>query len=183
MAMAQEGGEHADQKQGVIANFLQGVGPFVVTIVVFVAVFGILSTKVWPKIVKGLQDRENKIRSEIESAELARKQAKDALEQYQKSLADARSEAQKMIEATRAQQATLAAELKAKADVELNQMRERALRDIESAKRAAVSEIYSTYTGAATQMASKILRRTINASDTQQLVEESMAQLQAAAKG
>jgi F-type H+-transporting ATPase subunit b len=114
---------------------------------------------------------------------MARKQAKDALEQYQKSLADARSEAQKMIEATRAQQATIAAELKAKADVELNQMRERAMKDIEAAKRAAVSELFSHSTTLATAMAGKILRRTVNPGDTQQLVEESMAQLQTAAKG
>ena len=181
-AWAQEG-EHAGPKGEIVPPPAQGVMPAIVTFVVFAIVLAVLATKVWPVIAKGLKDRESKILQEIESAEMARKQAKDALEQYQKSLADARAEAQKMIEATRAQQGALAAELKAKADVELNQMRERALRDIESAKRAAVQEIYSTYTGAATQIASKILRRAINPADTQQLVEESLAQLQSVAKG
>ncbi|NBW89583.1 MAG: hypothetical protein EBR51_06680 [Gammaproteobacteria bacterium] len=60
------------------------------------------------------------IREEIESAEMARKQAKDALEQYQQSLAQARAEAQKMLETTKAQQTALAAELPGVANVHLD---------------------------------------------------------------
>ena len=122
-------------------------------------------------------ESENKIREEIESAEMARQQAKDALEQYQMSLAQARAEAAKMLETTRTQQAQLAADLKAKADVELSQMRERALRDIEGARRAAVAEIYAHAGSLANDIAGKILRRNVNADDTNRLVEESLAQL------
>jgi F-type H+-transporting ATPase subunit b len=180
LAMAQ----HAEEGyKEPIPGVKEGLATGITSIVVFCLVFAVLAVKVWPVVTKALDERANKIKEEIESAELARKQAKDALDQYQKSLADARSEAQKMIEATRAQQTALAAELKTKADADLNAMRERALRDIESAKRAAVQEIYAKHTDVATQMASKILRRTITQADTQQLVEESMAQLQAAAQG
>jgi F-type H+-transporting ATPase subunit b len=183
IALAQEHGEAETVNTKPISNVAEGLATSITAVVVFMIVFAILAVKVWPVITKALDERAGKIKEEIESAELARKQAKDALDQYQKSLADARSEAQKMIEATRAQQATIASELKAKADVELAQMRERALKDIEAAKRAAVSEIYSHSTTLATAMASKILKRTINPGDTQQLVEESLAQLQAAARG
>jgi F-type H+-transporting ATPase subunit b len=169
---------HAHETQGLIASVSQGVVSSVATLVVFGLVFGVLATAVWPKILKGLKDRENKIREEIESAEMARQQAKDALEQYQKSLADARAEATKMLETTRAQQAQLAADLKAKADVELTAMRERALKDIESAKRAAVSELYSQSSQLAAIMAGKILRRSVTAEDSQRLLEESIQQLQ-----
>jgi len=162
---------------GAIPNLQQGVVPMIVSIVVFVVVFLILANKVWPTIVKGLKDRENKIREEIESAEMARQQAKDALEQYQQSLAQARSEAQKMLETTRQQQSAMAAELKAKADRELADMRDRAMRDIDAARRAAVAEIYSQQAALAANIAGKILRREINAGDNQRLVEESLAQL------
>ena len=167
----------ADDAQ-VIPPVNQGIMPMVVTVVVFLVVFAVLSLMVWPNIAKGLADRENKIREEIESAEMARKQAKDALEQYQQSLAQARAEAQKMLETTKAQQTALAAELKAKADAELSQMRERAMKDIEAAKRAAVAEIYGEAANLATTMAGKILRRQVNAGDQKALVEETLAQLQ-----
>jgi F-type H+-transporting ATPase subunit b len=173
---------HAAEKAGVLPTIAQGIVPMLVAIGVFAVVFIVLAKMVWPKILGGLKDRENKIREEIEAAEMARAQAKDALEQYQQSLAQARAEAQKMIETTRAQQATLAAELRSKADAELNAMRERAMRDIETAKRAAVAEIYNMGTALAVSVASKVLRRNVTADDTQRLVEESLQQLQTAGK-
>lgn len=175
---APEGG-HGDhiETAGVLPTVAQGIVPMLVGIIVFVVVLAVLSLKVWPAILKGLKDREEKIRNEIESAELARKQAKDALEQYNKSLAEARAEAQKLLDQTRAQQAALAAELKAKADVELSALREKAMKDIAAAKQAAVSEIYAEAANLASAVAGKILKREINPADQRRLVEESIAQL------
>ncbi|MCW5777476.1 MAG: F0F1 ATP synthase subunit B [Phycisphaeraceae bacterium] len=155
-----------------------GVMSGIMAVVVFLLVYMILATKVWPKIAKGLKEREEKIRQEIAAAEAARQQAADALAMYQQSLAEARAEAQKMLDETRSQQQKLAAELKAKADTELGQMREKALRDIEGAKRAALNEVYADTANLAAMVASKILRREINAADHQAFVDESLAELE-----
>ncbi len=178
-AAAPEGDHsHAIDKAGVVPTVQQGIVPMLVGIIVFVVVLAVLSLKVWPAILKGLKDREDKIRTEIESAEFARQQAKDALEQYNKSLAEARAEAQKMLDQTRAQQVALAAELKAKADAELTVLREKAMKDINAAKQAAVGEIYAEAANLASMVAGKILKREINANDQRRLVEESLSQLQ-----
>ncbi|MFA6045948.1 MAG: F0F1 ATP synthase subunit B [Phycisphaerales bacterium] len=172
-------GEHDDgAHSGIVPSVEEGIVPAIVALVVFALVLAISAKMVWPKIATGLLDRENKIRSEIEGAEMARQQAKDALEQYQKSLADARAEANKMLESTRAQQAALAADLRASAEKDLAEMRERAKKDIESAKRAAVAELYEHASGLGAMIASKILKREVNAGDTNGLVEESLRQLQ-----
>lgn len=163
---------------GALPTLDQGLVTGIAALVVFLVVFAVLSLKVWPVIGKGLDERASKIREEIAAAEAARKQAKDALEQYEKSLADARAEAQKMLEKTRAQQQALADELKAKADAELTAMKERARRDIEAAKKAAINEIYNATANAATAIASKVLRREVTPRDQQRLVEESMGELQ-----
>lgn len=167
----------AAEKVEAVPTLKQGLYSAVTTLVVFAIVFAILATKVWPVITKALDERANKIRDEIESAESARKQAKAALDDYQKSLADARAEAQQMLDKTRAQQNALAAELKAKADAELAAMRERAMKDIENAKRAAVNELYNHSANLAADMAGKILRRQVTAGDQQRLIEESLEQL------
>ncbi|MDX2117490.1 MAG: F0F1 ATP synthase subunit B [Planctomycetota bacterium] len=156
----------------------QGIATGVTALVVFALVAAFMLTVVWPKISKGLDERNAKILGEIEAAELARRQAKDALEEYQRNLQQARAEAAKMIEQTRAQQLELAAQLKAKADAEVAAMREKAMKDIDTAKRAAIAEIYGQTATLATNVASKILRREINAGDQQRLVEESLGQLQ-----
>ena len=173
-AAASEHGEPA----GVMPTLVQGIMPMIVTILVFITVLVILGWKVWPKIEGGLRDREEKIRSEIAGAELARNQAKDALEQYNKSLANARAEAQKMIDTTKAAQSALAAELRAKADVELSALRDRAMRDIDAARKAAISEIYTETAALASSVAAKILKREINSTDQRRLVEESLGEMQ-----
>jgi F-type H+-transporting ATPase subunit b len=169
---------HAVEKSGVLPTAMQAIVPAIVSLVVFTVVLLVLSMKVWPAISKGLKDREDKIRNEIETAEMARTQAKDALEQYQQSLASARAEAQKEIDKARAQAQSIAADLKSKADVELSAMREKALKDIEQAKRAAVAEVYEQSTNLATTMAGKILERNVTAGDSDKLLQDSLRQLQ-----
>lgn len=171
--------DHAHEAVGAIPTVNQGIATGVTAIIVFLITAAFLGAVVWPKISKALEARENKIRSEIEAAELAQEQAKAALKQYEKNLAEARAEAQRMLEQTKAEQQALAAELKAKADAELAQMRERARRDIEAAKRAALAEIYNEGATFAAAMASKILQREVTPRDQQRLVEESLAELQA----
>ncbi len=173
-------GEHAKtDQQGLIADALQGKIAGGVAILVFITAFAVLATLVWPTIVKGLQDRENKIKDEIDAAEMARSQAKDALEQYQQSLAKAREQAQAEIDKARQQAQQISAELRAKADVELSAMREKAMKDIENAKRSAVSEVYEQSTQLATIMASKILQRNVQTEDGDRIFQESLRQLQA----
>ncbi|MEM7755288.1 MAG: F0F1 ATP synthase subunit B [Planctomycetota bacterium] len=169
------------KQDGPVPTIPQGIISAITAVIVFGIVLFILGTQVWPKITKGLDDRSNKILSEIEAAEASRAQAKAALEEYEKSLAEARSESQKMLDETKAQQASLAADLRAKADRELNDMRERAMRDIDTAKKAALNEIYAESVTLATAIAGKILQREVTVDDQNRLVEESLGELKAAA--
>lgn len=164
----------ADDPISPIPTWQEGLPTMLAALVVFGIVFAILATQVWPRIVKGLAEREARIRSQIEAAEAAQEQARVALEEYERNLAEARAEAQRMLDQTKQQQQQLAAELRAKADAEMNQMRERARRDIEAAKRAALSEIYKEVSQISTSVAAKILQREVTSDDQQRLVEESL---------
>ena len=156
--------------------------PLFATLIMFGIVFFILSTKVWPVILKALNDREAKISKEINDAEAARKQAAAALDQYEKALAEARTEAAQMLESTKAEQMKMAAELKRKAEAEIAALKDSATRDIETAKRAAISEVYAQMSTTATSIASKIIQRELNADDQARLVEDSLAELGAVAQ-
>jgi len=163
-----------------IASTKEGIATGVTALVVLGVVFAILAAKVWPAIASGLDDRANKIKSEIEAAEAARAQAKSALEQYERSLADAREQAQKEIDKARTAAAGLAVELKTKAEAEVAAMRGKALADIEAAKRVALAEIYVESANLATSVAGKILQREINRNDQSRLVEDALAELKTA---
>ncbi len=170
-------GHEAHEPVGAIGTIQQGAVVGITALVVFIVVLIVLSLKVWPTISKGLDERAHKIRNSIEEAEMAQKQAKQALEQYERNLASARAEAQKMLDDAKLQQLAIAADLKAKSDVELAQLRDKAKRDIDSAKAAAIAEIHAHATSLATAMASKILKREINAGDQQKLIQESLQEM------
>lgn len=172
-------GDAHGEEAGVIPTVKQGIAPLVTALVVFLIVLTVLGMKVWPKIVTGLAEREQKIRDEIAAAEAARKQAKDALAQYEQSLAEAKAEARQMLDATKAQQQELAARLRAEADAELSMLRDRARKDIETAKKAALNEIYADAANLATMVAARILEREVSARDHQNLVEQALSSLDA----
>ena len=170
IAAAGEGGsEPSLMDPNLLAN--------VTGIVVFLVALVVLWLFVWPKITQGLDDRNDKIISEIKSAEEAREQAKSALADYEQELAKAREESSRMINDARAQAKELADELRAKNEQELAERMARANADIESAKSAAVADIHSQAAVLATTIAGKILQREINPGDQQQLVEESLNEL------
>lgn len=152
----------------------------VTALVVFGLAFGFLYWKVWPQIVKGLDDRQHKIRQEIDTAEEAREQAKAALAEYERELASARDEANQMIARAKIGAQAAAQELRSRNEAELAELKQRAAREIESAKRSAISELHAEAATLAADIASKILQREISAEDQQQLIDDSLRELTSA---
>ncbi len=162
----------------------EGANPFVGTIyqaiaaaVVFVTVMVVLKKAAWGKILQGLQDRENRIKHDLDQAEASAKQAEKTLAEYQKLLANAQEEARSMMESCRADAKKVSAELKDQAQTEIDQARQRATEEIQWAKENAVNEVHAQAAELATNVAGKILRRQINAQDQQQFVNEALAEL------
>ena len=151
--------------------------PAITAMVVFLLAFGFLYVKVWPKILKGLDDRDQKIRQEIANAEEAREKANAALAEYQSELASARQEANELIAQARADAKAVATELRDRNEVELAEMKQRATRDLETAKRAAITELHAETATLAADLAGRILKREISAEDQLRLVEESLGEL------
>ncbi|MSR42356.1 MAG: ATP synthase F0 subunit B [Phycisphaerales bacterium] len=155
---------------------------FTVALTVFL-LFSVVTAKfVWPKIAKGLDERYEKIRHEIESAEAASRKAVAAQAEFEKRLQDAREQSARMIEESREAAKKIAADLVAKNEAELAEMKSKALQDLESAKESAVRELNEHAIGLASVMASKILRREVSATDQARLVTESLAELGKSAK-
>lgn len=171
----EEGGTEAHAE--LLARPETAVPAMIAAIIMFCLLFFLLKKLAWGAILKGLNDRETKIRTEIESAENARAQATRALEEYQKELAKARTESSAMIQQARADAQRVADELRSKNEAELASMKNKAKEEIEAAKRAALTELYAQTAMLATQVAGRILHREIKPADHARLVEESLSQI------
>ncbi len=161
-----------------------GADPFVGTLYqagaaafVFLALLWILKSKAWGPILKGLQERENKIRDDLESAERSAKQAEQTLGEYRQQLTDANAEVKQIIDKGRADAQQLASQLKEQTQDEITRLRQRAEAEIASAKAQALGELYAEAATLATDVAGRILKRQIAETDQQQLVDEALAEL------
>ncbi len=146
-------------------------------VVVFLILLVVLRKFAWGPILHGLQDRESKIRGDLERAERTAKEAAEALKEYQDKLAEAQTQATQMIEQGRADAQKIAAGLRDQAQKEIDQMRHRAESDIVAAKQKALGEIYAQAADLTTTLAGRILQREISDDDHQQLINESLSAL------
>ena len=146
------------------------------SLVLFVMFFIALSVLVWPKILKALQDRENKIKGDLDSAEQSAKTATEKLEEYEQKLALAAEESRQIINKGRADADKLAANLKEQAQTDISQMQQRAADEIDAAKQRALAELYSQTATISTQIAAQIIQKELSADDQKELIDETLSQ-------
>ena len=170
---ADAGDGHAEQPP--LLNVAPGM--YFWQVLLFLVLLAVLAKFVWPHILQGLRDREEKQRNDLAQAEQQRKEAEASLQQYKQQLAEARKEAQQIVEQSRSEAQKVGDELKAQANQEIQQMRQRAQRDIENAKQQAVSDVYDRTAELATHIAGRILQREISPDDQKALVEQSLNEM------
>ena len=177
-----------DAVHGVASDEAHGQGPGLLspdlgtavwTIVLFVVLVAVLGRFVWPSVLKGLQDRENKIRQDLEDAQAAVRQADETLQQYQTRLAKAQAEAKVIVDQSRTDAEKVGQQIKGDVQRQIDQMRQRATGEIRAAKEQAVHEVYQQVAALSTNIASRILHREIRPEDQQQLIDVSLDELRA----
>lgn len=148
------------------------------TIIIFVVMLIILYPTAWKSVLAGLRAREERIRKDIADAEAASARAGKVLEEYNAKLATAEGQIREMLAKATKDAERLATDIRSKAQLENEEAKTRATREIEAAKKQALSEIYASAAEISTSIASKILRRSINADDQRDLVSRSLEELQ-----
>jgi F-type H+-transporting ATPase subunit b len=151
----------------------------IATVIVFLLLLGLLYRFAWGPILTGLQDRENRIKADLEETEAAAREANATLTEYKQKLSEAAIEAQRVVEQARIEAQKLGAQLRHDADQDIQQQRQRALREIESARQQAVSDIYEQSATLGTQIAGRILQRELNEADHRALISAALAELTA----
>lgn len=181
-AAASTAGDHGhaagDPEASLLRGTSEGLITGITTLVVFVGLVAILGKFAWGPIAKGLEDRENKIRRDIEEAEAARARAEATLKEYQAQLATAEAKVRDLLTRASADAEQIATNIRMSAEKEAAEKKDSALRDIDLARRDAVRQVGEQAAVLATNVAEKILRRNLNADDQRDLVATSLEQLQ-----
>jgi F-type H+-transporting ATPase subunit b len=146
-------------------------------VIAFVIVFSLLAWKAWPAIKKALQDREDKIRADLERAEEARSEAETQLGDYQRQLADARAEAGRIIEEARQAADQVRKDLIAKAESDAAELRVRAGDDIKLATDRAMADLQSRVADLSIELAEKVVEKNLDRETQIQLIENYINQV------
>ena len=137
----------------------------------FAVVFGLITWKGLPAIKTGMNNRTERIRSDLDAAEAQRTEATGILAEYQAQLADARSESARIIEEARQAADEVKRSLSARAEADIADMRARATADIESAKVQAIADLRGEVANLAIGAAEQVVERSLDRDTNVALVE------------
>ena len=130
----------------------------------------------YPAVAKSMEDRSERIRTDLEAAEKAKTDAQAEQARYQESLADAKGEANRIIEEARAAADALRSERTAAADAEAADIRAKAQADAESIKAQALADLRSEVTSLALGAAERVVG-SIDAEAQRALIDEYIDQV------
>jgi len=152
-------------------------GSAIANIAIFIGVLAILSKLVWPVILEGLKARESKIRSDLEAADLANREAIALLDGYQSKLDEAAAQVQTMLTEARKVGEASGQRIVEEAKAEAERQRVRAISDIETAKKVAIADLAGQTADLAMQVARKVVGRELSANDHGDLIRQSLDRL------
>jgi len=137
----------------------------------FAVLFFLLWKFAYPGLKKGVADRSDRIRTDIDAAEQAKTDAEGVLTQYRAQLADAKTEAGRIIEEARQQADAIKREQEQRLQTELAEMRSRAAADVEAAKAQAMADLRGEVAQLAVGAAEVVVQRNLDAATQQQLID------------
>lgn len=145
----------------------------------FVVLLALLWKFAYPGIKKGMDNRVERIRTDLNAAESAKTAADEVLNDYRAQLADAKGEARRIIDEARQAADALRREQETRLQTELGEMRQRAAGDIEAAKTQAIADLRGEVANLAIGAAEVVVQRSLDRPTQTQLIEDYINQVAA----
>ena len=162
--------EHAAEGGGGAALFSLNYGLSLWTVVIFLALLGVLWKFAWGPILGAAAAREQHIQQALDEAAQRQSEAMKLLEQQKAQLADARRQVQEIIAEGKTAGERLRREIEEKARAEGQSIIERARKDIGREKDAAIQELRRESVELALAAAAKLMDRKMDPETDRQMV-------------
>ncbi len=165
------------------SNFLVPNGTFIVVLLAFLVVLGVIAKYVLPVLNKALTERQDQIRGELEAADKAKADAEEADVERRAVLEQARAQAREIVAQANstADQTVLSAE--ARAQAAHDRIVQAADAEVVIARQAAVEEVTARVGEIVLAAAERVIGREIRATDHHDLIDEAIAAVRAETTG
>ncbi|MDN7226516.1 F0F1 ATP synthase subunit B [Planococcus liqunii] len=159
---------------GATGEFLN-IGDILATLVIFILLMLLLKKFAWGPLMGVMQQREDLIASEIETAENSRQESHKLLEEQRSLLKEARTQAQEIVETAKKQGEVSRQDIIATARTEASRMKDSAVQEIANEREKAVAAVREEVVALSMLAASKVLNKEISEEDNRQLINETIA--------
>lgn len=160
--------------EGHASEFLN-TGDIIATLVVFIVLMLLLKKFAWGPLMGVMQEREDLIAGEIETAEKSRQESKKLLEEQRNLLKEARTQAQQIVENAKKQGEVSREDIISNARAEAGRIKESAVQEIANEREQALSQVREEVVALSMLAASRVLGKEISEEDNRQLINETIA--------
>ncbi len=150
------------------------------TLVTFLIVLAVLWKYAWAPILEALQARADGIKADLDGAENARVGAEKVKAEYDGQLGGARDEVREIIEEGKRDATKVKDDIVSHANDEAKEIRERAARETALAQAKAFEELWETAADLSTELAAKIIAKSLTPTDHHKLAEDVIEQYKSA---
>lgn len=159
---------------GAAGEFLN-IGDILATLTIFILLMLLLKKFAWGPLMGVMQQREDLIASEIETAENSRQESQKMLEEQRSLLKEARTQAQEIVETAKKQGEVSRQDIIATARTEASRMKDAAVQEIANEREKALAAVREEVVALSMLAASKVLNKEISEEDNRQLINETIA--------
>ena len=146
------------------------------TFIVFLLLLAILWKFAWGPIASGLEQREARIRQDIDDAEQARLKAEEMLARHAEKLDKVQDEVREILAEARRDAEHTKQDIISTAQQEAETTKQRAINEIERARDHALHELFEVMAGRVADATEHVLGRSLDEADQDRFIEEALAQ-------
>ena len=143
----------------------------------FLVLLGLMMWKGFPAVKRIMNERSEKIASDLDQADQAKADAQAVKTQYEAELADAKSEASRIIDEARQQAESLRSDLQERAESDIAEMRSQAAADLEAARERAMSDLQAEVADIVVGAAERVVEANLDAEAQTRLIENYIDQV------
>lgn len=167
----------AQEAEALPGPFALEPGLIIWTWVVFLALFWLLKRFAWPAILRTTEEREHRIRTQLDEADRLNREAQAAIEEHRALLSGARQEAHKLLQDAKAASEKEREALLARTREEQDLVLARVKQEIAAERVRALAELRREAVDLSLAAASKLISSRLGAAEDRKLVEDYLASL------
>ena len=167
----------AEEENTGMRLLLPNMAEFIPACIAFLIIWFIMAKFAWPMVLKMMEDRESKIKGDLDAAEQARTDADAAKAEYQAKLEEADRKASEIIAEAKRDAETLRADMLAQAQVDAQAIIAKAHDVIDAERTKAMAELSGSVVDLSVEIAGKVIGDGLSVEQQRELAIKYLAEV------